>query len=206
MEKPDPRKQLRNAVGHWIDLTESQWRALSGIFALRTLKAGAHVAEPDTGNHEILFVAEGLLRFYYAGEEGAESNKAFVAENDFAGPLVAATRGLPLDYGVQALEPSTLLAAPYPAFVALVEEREAVFGHLRQKMLERLLAHKEVRTRSLLQESARKRYLTFLDAHPDLFQRIPQYHIASYLGITDVHLSRLRRALAEERIAARSTS
>jgi len=120
--------------------------------------------------------------------------------------LVAAARGLPLDYGVQALEPTTLLATPYPAFVALVEEREAVFGRLRQKMMERLLVHKEMRTRSLLQESARKRYLAFLDAHPDLFQRIPQYQIASYLGITDVHLSRLRRALAEERIAARSTS
>lgn len=196
----DPRDQLRDALGRWVDLTEGEWQRLSEIYAPRTMKAGAHVAQPGGETHEMLFVTEGLLRFYYVGKAGAESNKAFVAENDFAGPLVAASRGLPLDYGVQALEPTTLLAAPYLAFRRLVEEDGRTFERLARCMTEHLLAHKEIRTHALLQESARQRYLTFVEVHPEIVQRIPQYHIASYLGITDVHLSRIRRALAEGRV------
>jgi len=83
MEQSDPRGQLRKAVTHWVDVTEAEWHVLSCLFTPQTFKAGAHVAQPGTGNHEVLFVSEGLLRFYYAGEDGTESNKAFVAENHF---------------------------------------------------------------------------------------------------------------------------
>lgn len=187
---------FRAVVQQWTTLSEAQEEALAKIFTPRTFEAGAHVALPGTGAHAVLFVAQGLLRFYYAAEDGAEANKAFVGEGDFAGPLVAAARGLPLDYGVQALEDTALLAAPYPAFMALVEQ-EAAFERLHRKLMERLLMHKEIRTQSLLQQSAAERYRVFCEAHPGFVQRVPQYHIASYLGITDVHLSRVRRALVE---------
>lgn len=193
-DTPDLYHQLRETIADWVTLTDAQWNTLASIFAEKQFRKGEHVTYPGTGEHEVLYVGTGLLRFYYVGDQ--ESNKAFVAESDFAGPLVAAARGLPLDYGVQALEATRLLAAPYPDFVDLVD-RSAVFGRLRQKLLERLLVHKEVRTQSLLQSSARERYLAFLDAHGDLFQRIPQYHVASYLGISDVHLSRIRRSIVE---------
>ena len=52
--------------------------------------------------------------------------------------------------------------------------------------------------RSLLQGDAKMLYLDFVERYPDLARRVPQYHIASYLGITEVHLSRLRRTLANE--------
>lgn len=193
-------QQLRAAACQWGDLSETQWQALASLFMPKEVKAGAHIALPGTEAHEVLFIAQGLLRFYYAAADGAEANKAFVGEDDFAGPLVAAARGLPLDYGVQALEDTLLLAAPYPAFIDLMEH-DAAFERLHRTLMERLLVHKEVRTQSLLQQSAAERYRVFCEAHPDLVQRIPQYHIASYLGITDVHLSRVRRALAEHRIS-----
>jgi hypothetical protein len=52
-----------------------------------------------------------------------------------------------------------------------------------------------MRERSFLQQTATERYLDFCERHPDLLQRIPQYHIASYLGVTEVTLSRLRSTL-----------
>lgn len=51
------------------------------------------------------------MRFYYLAEDGAETNKAFIAENTFAGPLAAAVLKLPVIYGIQALEPTSLLVA-----------------------------------------------------------------------------------------------
>ncbi len=188
--------QLRVAVAQWVDLSEAQWHQLAAIFKVRTIPPSTTLLHPGDRVYEILFVCDGLLRFYYADTEGTESNKAFIAEDMFAGPLAASALDLPVLYGVQALEKTTLLAARYTDFVALFETHP-VFDRLGRKLAEWLLIRKEVRQRSLLQQNATERYLSFIEAHPTLVQRVPQYHIASYLGITEVSLSRLRRALAQ---------
>ena len=192
---PDLYDHLRHAVARWVPLSEAQWQAFAGVFVPRALSAREHLVLPKDPGRDVLFVGRGLLRFYYADADGAESNKAFVGEGDFAGPLAAALLGSALDYGVQAIEPTALLAAPHASFVAVAESDPAL-GRLSHRLTERLLAHKSARVRSLLQQSAAERYLAFLGAHPGLAQRVPQYHVASYLGVTDVHLSRVRRGLA----------
>ena len=165
-----------------------------GAFSARDGAAGAHVALPGADRHEVLYVVAGLLRFYYPGADGTESNKAFLAEGEFGGPLAAAALGLSILYGVEALEPTRLLVAPRAAFAALVE-RGGAFERIGRKLTERLLVRKGLRTRSLLQDDARTRYLAFVRDHPALAARVPLYHVASYLGVTDVHLSRVRRAI-----------
>lgn len=77
-------------------------------------------------------------------------------------------------------------------FVALFEQHP-IFDRLGRKLAEWLLIRKELRARSLLQQQAKERYLDFEEQYPDLVKRVPQYHIASYLGITEVSLSRLKR-------------
>ena len=185
---------LRRAVAPWAALTDDEARELGAAFSARDVAAGAHVALPGTDRHEVLYVVAGLLRFYYPGADGAESNKAFLAEGEFGGPLAAAALGLPILYGVEALEPTRLLVAPHAAFAALVE-RGGAFERVGRKLTERLLVRKELHTRSLLQDDARTRYLAFVRDHPALAARVPLYHVASYLGVTGVHLSRVRRAI-----------
>ena len=184
--------QMRAATRRWVELDEPEWRALAAVFHVRTFPRRADVTLPGTARHEVLFVCRGLLRFYYIDEEGRESNKAFIAEDQFAAPVAAATLGLPLVYGVQTLESTTLLAAQYTDFARLFDRHRA-FDRLGRRLAEQLLIHKELRTRSLLQQRARERYLDFVTRWPGLAARVPQYHVASYLGITEVSLSRLRR-------------
>ena len=193
---PDPYDPLRTSVARWVALSDEQWTALAALFTPREAEAQAHLVLPGTTDHEVLFVTRGLLRFYYPSGDGAEANKAFVAEGEFAGPLAAAALGLPVVYGVQALERTSVLAAPYADFARLVE-RDAAFERLGRKLAERVLIRKELRTRNLLLLSAKERYRHFVEDRPDLVQRVPLYHIASYLGVTDVHLSRIRRELAQ---------
>lgn len=191
---------MRSFLRGWVTLEEPEWQQLAAIFRARTVPAQTHLLLPGSSVHELLFVCSGLLRFYYVGEDGAESNKAFIAEDAFAGPLAAAALRLPVTYGVQALEPTTVLAAPVASFTALFDVHP-VFDRLGRKLSEALLIHKELRTRSLLQQNATERYLHFLRHHADLAERLPQYHIASYLGITDVSLSRIRGMLAREGVS-----
>ena len=187
---------LAAAVGDWTGLAAADAARLAAAFERREVAGGEAVALPGDARHEVLFVARGLLRFYYPGADGREANKAFVAEGAFAGAIAAATLDVPILYGIEALEDSVVLAAPYARLDALMTAH-APLERFGRRLAERILARKERRARSLLLESATERYLDFCDAEPDLVQRVPQRHIASLLGMTDVHLSRVRRALAE---------
>ena len=162
-----PHHQLRAALAEWVDLDDDEWNRLATLFQVRTVREHEHLLLPGDRVYELLFVCEGLLRFYYLADNGAESNKAFIGEDQFAGPLAASALDLPVLYGVQALEPTTLLAARYADFVTLFEE-DPVFDRLGRKLAEWLLIRKEVRQRSLLQQNATERYLDFVAHHPRL--------------------------------------
>ena len=194
---PAEFEQMRRALRRWVALTELQWQTLAAVFRIRKLRSHEHLLQPGSSDHELLFVCKGLLRFYYPAENGNESNKAFVAENAFAGALAASALKLPVIYGVEALEDTTLLVAKLDDFTALFEEHP-VFDRLGRKLTELLLMRKELRTRSFLQQSAKERYLAFVAEHPDLIRRVPQYHVASYLGVTEVSLSRLKKDVLKQ--------
>lgn len=186
-------EQMRFALASWLELSDLQWRTFAGIFNEKRVAHTEHLLHPGDQDYELVFVCEGLLRFYYPAADGSETNKAFVT-NGFAGPLAASGLGLPILYGVEALEDTLLLTADMGAFRALFDEHP-VFDRFGRLLAEAMLRRKELRARSLLQQSATERYLAFKEQHPELLRRLPQYHIASYLGITEVSLSRLKREL-----------
>lgn len=192
---PDAFSPFDAAVARWVDLGPAPRAALRSAFERREAAAREPVALPGTATHEVLFVERGLLRFYYPGDEGRESNKAFVVEGEFAGALGAARLGVPVLYGVEALEPTRYLAAQVADLTDLME-REPALERFGRRLAEEVLARKERRTRSFLLQSADGRYDDLQKDRPDLVQRVPLYHLASYLGVTDVHLSRIRRRAA----------
>lgn len=190
-------EQFKSAINSWLNLDDEQWQLLTSIFQVKVLKNKEYVVLPDSETHEILFVCEGILRFYYIDDEGAEANKAFIVENEFACPVASAILKLPIFYGVQAIENTVLLSANYNDFIKLCD-KHPIFERIGRKLNESLLVHKELRARSLLQKDAKGRYLEFIKFSPHLAQRVPQYHIASYLGVTEVSLSRIRNSLAQK--------
>jgi CRP-like cAMP-binding protein len=191
------RQQMRSAIASWVEFTDPEWNRFAGLFHLRWVQEGDHFLLPDAILDELCFVCSGILRAYYLADDGTEANKTFIADREFAGPLPAATLGQPVACGIQALEPTTLLVAQYADFAALLEEHP-MFSQFQHKLTMWLLSRKEMRTRSLLLGGARERYFDFVERYPQLVGRVPQYHIASYLGITEVHMSRLRRSLAHQ--------
>ena len=192
---PDPTQAFLDAVLRWATLDVDRQLALVKRFAVREVAAGEMLAMPGDDRHEVLFIASGLLRFYYPGPDGKESNKAFVVEGEFAGAVASAQLGVPILYGIEALEDTILLATPYAALSELMDSDWA-FERLGRKLAETILARKERKARDLMLKSASERYIDLLDTRPDLVQRVPLYHLASYLGMTDVHLSRVRREMA----------
>jgi CRP-like cAMP-binding protein len=189
---------MRKTFSRWADIRDGEWRLLQSLFRFHPVAKSESVLVPGQRPKDILYVASGLLRYYYGGNpdgEGRGSNKVFLSDGMFSAPITGCALDPEPGCGVEALEAGDLLIADASAFNALYDVHP-VFDRLGRRMGEWWLGQKELRARSFQLQDARDRYLGFIRTHGDLVQRIPQYHVASYLGITDVSLSRIRRDLS----------
>jgi CRP-like cAMP-binding protein len=109
-------------------------------------------------------------------------------------PLTPTLAGQAVDFWIETLTPTRLWALPWPAWQAACAGWVA-WQALERRMLAVLLDDKMRREQQFLQCSATQRYEALCALRPDWLSRIPLRHLASYLGITDVALSRIRRRL-----------
>lgn len=161
----------------------------------RRIEAGQLIAQPGDLAQCIWRVETGLVRTYYQSRDGVERNRSFHLEGQWFGvgsPMQAAT----IPYAIEALEPTVLTELPNEAIRAWIQ-RDAIQDRL-TGVLAASLARREGREESLLLMDASQRYLEFMENEPVLSGRVPLHHVASYLGITNVALSRIRRRLREE--------
>lgn len=193
----DRYAHMRRALAQWATLSDSAWQVFSKLFVVQHVEQGAHLVLPGAPLHHLYFVSQGLLRFYYIDADGREWNKSFVEEGSLAGAFSSYVLGLPAPYAIEALEPTTVLAARWSE-VASLYEADPVFDRLGRRFAEWLLVRKELRERAFLELDATERYQAFLSANPSLAARLPAYQIASYLGITEVALSRIKGKLGKE--------
>jgi CRP-like cAMP-binding protein len=140
---------------------------------------------------KIGFNVAGLFRYYYIDDKGNEYTKHFCPENNFIISYRAMLLGCGSGFYVEALEDSSILIADYSLWQKLLDEH-ICWQIFTKKLLEKVYIVKEKREKELLLDSAKARYITFLNENPGLEKRIKQYQIASYLGITPVALSRIR--------------
>ena len=156
----------------------------------KILKTNQYFSKEGAYPKEIGLVQTGLLRIYYLDEEGKEWNKAFLQNTNF----VMATPNVEEKSStyIQALLPTQL-------FCISIEDWQKIalqFPELKdvhQQVLLQYMKEKQKREINLLSKDARQRYAAFQQQFPDLEERIPHYHIASYLGITPTQLSRIRK-------------
>lgn len=147
--------------------------------------------------HKFGFVISGILRLYYISEAGDEFNKSFCIKNDFVAAYSALLQNCVSRLSIQALEETTLLVVGYKDYLHLLNQH-ICWQILGRKIAEHLFIKKEGKESQFLLDSAETRYLEFLKEYSDLEVRIKQYHIASYLGITPVALSRIRTKLRQK--------
>lgn len=181
-------------INKYITLQDSELSELLKIFSVKTIAKGMHISTPESERTTLFFVTSGLVRYYYMAEDGKEWNKAFISEGTLSISFAKGFLTHASPFAIDTLEDTTLMIADFAAFESLYEKYYMI-ERLGRKLFESILSTKMNRERSLLQDSAKYRYLDFAKEHPTLISRIPQYHIASYLGITEVSLSRILREL-----------
>lgn len=137
-------------------------------------------------------VVGGMLREYFTMADGVERTKAFVVEGELSGSLADLLSGEPSRASIVADEPCRLLLWPFAGLAALAA-RDPAWDRFARAATQALLLRKAEREYELLGLDAAGRYAAFARRYPGLEARVAARHVASYLGITPVHLSRLRR-------------
>ncbi len=192
MVNPDSIQQLKSFICAITDVPDDEWSYFVGQLVEREYKKKQMLLYACDNVSEIYFITKGLVRYFYLTDTGKEFNKSFIKENNFAGSISAIALNRPSRFFIQAIEDTKALALPI-ALISECYERHPSWERLGRRLAERTALQKELREAAFLLDSAESRYLQFLEEFPDIPRRIPQYHIASYLGITEVSLSRIRK-------------
>jgi len=164
---------------------------------LRSVAAGEHLVQQGDSNLNLFYVNSGLLRLYYTTPDGKERNKAFYAEGAMLGAVSAAIRQQPASFAIQAIENCQLVQAEFTGLFASAHQHPVTARTLIE-LLAGAFIRNESREAMLLTLNAEDRYQWLLQKEPHLLERVPQFHLASYIGIDPVSLSRLKRRLQEE--------
>lgn len=160
-----------------------------------TLKKNDILIRIGDKNSYIFFVVSGILREYYIDDDGNDVTRFFSYEGGLCGGESLISNEPSAIY-TEALEDCILLRCSVSDFTEIiVNSSEATKAYI--WLLESSLAYKIHRENSFLIKSAAERYIDFKRENPDIEKRVNQKYIASYLGITPVSLSRIRRALKE---------
>lgn len=168
------------------------------LFHVRELQRGEYLLRGgDHATHAGLLVS-GLLREFFLTRGGVERTKSFVLPMQFTGSLADLLSGQASRAYIVAEAPARLLVAPY-AQLQTLSRNSQLWTAVGKYCAEQLVLYKAEREYQFLCLDAEERYKAFQARHPGLEAQLVGRHVASYLGITPVHLSRLRARRARSR-------
>ncbi len=191
MSRTNYQQLLLHKLNRLVEIEEELASILLQLFSLQHLKKGDHFAKAGEYSQNMGFVVEGILRAYHQTPNGDTYNKHFFTTGNFAGAYSSLVTGQKNLIDIECLTDVILLQCQYSDFTSLYEEHQEV-ERMARIIAEQYFVNKETREIQLVTLDASDRYKIFREHHPNIEQQIPQYHIASYLGITPTQLSRIR--------------
>jgi CRP-like cAMP-binding protein len=187
-------ESLLNTIRYFVPLSASDEEIVRRLFHKKVFKKGEHLLQAGNICRYVIFIETGLVR-YYINSDGEERTTYFNKEGEFVCYYASFLPQIPSDINIQALEDTTIFVISFndlQEFYKKVEYGER-FGRLG---IEQVFLNAISQVASFYTDSPEVRYSKFLSDFRDLVQRIPQYYIASYVGIKPQSLSRIRKRIA----------
>lgn len=175
-------------------LSAQTWSPIVAQSTQIELKKDDYFVKEGEVSREIGILTEGIVRAFYISKEGKEYNKTLFAAPTIIGSYVSLITGEPNRLPQQALTDCAVTKIPISIIENLSKEQIEI-ERLRRKIAEMFFVLKEKRELEMALLQAEERYLIFREEFPGVEQLIPQYHIASYLGISATQLSRIRKKM-----------
>ena len=192
------KKLLRNNIERTIQqpIDDDHFTAIERVMVPKTIERKSQFIQEGHYCRYVHFIFEGACYAYDVDESGDKHAFQFSVEDHWIGDLYSYFSGRKGIYNAETIEQTHVLAISKKSFEQLCREHPIYDRFFRILIQNAFVAlqYKHIKTQS---EDAEKRYLEFTQNYPQLVQRIPQYLIASYLGIKPQSLSRIRKALIE---------
>lgn len=189
-------QKIHDAIKKFIDITPQEFDAFISHSALIHLKAHEHLIVPGQYCNWLAYATKGVFRFYF-NKESREITKNIVVEDTFFTANTAFITQTPSKIYIEAVCDSTILRWKRAPNQSLFSENQKM-EHFGRRLIEELFLKKVDREISFLSENAEVRYQHLIQHSPEILQCIPQYQIASYLGITPESLSRIRKKITQK--------
>ena len=177
-----------------FSLDEKNAAILRGIFSSKSIRKDDFFLQDSERSTEVGLILKGAFRSFYIDQAGNDVTKYFYMQGEILLSYYAYLSQTESKYSIQALEDSEILVTHISEFEKVMEENYQLLLFYK-KMVDAMLIKKEKHASSFTLLSSTQRYQQFLTDYPDIEKRIKQYQLASYLGMTPVTLSRIRKKL-----------
>jgi CRP-like cAMP-binding protein len=189
---------LRSYMQKHTDLKDEEFELVSSLFTPVTFKRNDFLLREGEVCRYGYFVVKGTLRLYSIDKKGEEHIIQFALEDWWISDVSSMISGKASIYNIDALEDSDVLQIDknsFEKFISFSPKFEKMFNLGSQKSRIAL----QERVTNFLSMSAEEKYLFMINKYPDIINRVPQRHIASFLGITPESLSRVRKNISKNR-------
>lgn len=188
---------IRNSIEPIISLSEEEWKLLDNYISCKELKKNDYFLKAGEVCNSIALVCQGILIYSKELNNADEITTDFGIEGDWVTDNYSRLNNSPSLLNIKALADSQILVIQQKDLSVLYDKIPKLekFGRV---LMEKAFVKITQLSIDLQILSAKERYLKLLNNNPEIFQRIPLYHIANYLGIAPKSLSRIRNSIFKE--------
>lgn len=175
-----------------IDLSDSETLVLNKYLEQTDYKKKEFVLQENTSCKNLYFVEKGCLRMYFVTEKAVEQIVQFALDGWWISDYKSFTNHTTSGYYIQPIEDSTIISITAERLDQLLVELPKLEKYFRM-IMQKDLASAQFKAKLMYEMSKEEFYNHFYTSFPEFVQRVPQYMIASYLGLTPEYLSELRK-------------
>ena len=188
------KKSVKAHVQKHIKSSEKELQLFNAVLNEVFVSKGQFLLQPGTNVRHEYFVVKGCLKAYYISSKGNKCIIQFAVENWWVGDFDAFYNQVPSQLYIEAIEDSALLAIDYTQLQKIYKEAPIFERYFRILTTQAFIAQRK-RILSSLEKNTRERYSEFCISYPNIEERVANYDIANYLGVSPENLSRVRKKL-----------
>jgi len=187
--------QILNNIKRYVDLNDEDENQFIAIIRKTRVKKRQFIVQPGFVCSHQTYVVKGALRVYFVNKEGQEHTLQFAIDDWFASDHYSYINQTPASIYIEALEDTHIQQIEFNDVERLCSNNQK-FERFFRMVAQKSFAYAQRRILSNLDKTAEERYLEFTLMYPDIVQKVPQYALASYLGMTPEFLSKIRKKIA----------
>jgi CRP-like cAMP-binding protein len=183
-------------ISRFLTLNDEERKAFMEYIPIKSFKKGDILLREGQVSRDSYFIIKGCIRKYYI-IDGEERTTEFYVEDESVASIRSYKNKTPANHFFECVEDSRLAVLNYEKEQELFK-RVPKYEALCRMSIESDFGKQQEALAKFITSSPEARYKNLLETRPDLLQRVPQYHLASYLGVKPESLSRIRKRLAKK--------